>query len=337
MKRLVYIGNKSNNDKKTNLSSIDILSVLLRETGFEVFPSSDKKNILLRLFHMLYTVYKHRNHADYVLIDTYSTLNFYYAYFVSQLCRILKLKYIPILHGGNLPIRLKYSPKLSNAIFNNAYKNIAPSKYIMTKFENVGYRKLICVPNAIELRNYPFKSRAFNKVKLLWVRSFSKIYNPTLAIKVLKSLKENGIDAELCMIGPDSDGSLNEVKDYAKLLNLDVTFTGKLSKQEWIVLSSNYNIFINTTNFDNTPISVIEAMALGLPVVSTNVGGMPFLIKNNKHGILVEPNIPDLFVEAIKDLINSPEKTNQMVLHARNHVEQFDWEIIKSQWIKVLQ
>jgi glycosyltransferase involved in cell wall biosynthesis len=78
-------------------------------------------------------------------------------------------------------------------------------------------------------------------------------------------------------------------------------------------------------------------MALGLPIVSTNVGGMPFLIENNKHGILVEPNIPDLFVEAIRDIISLPEKTNQMVLHARNHVEQFDWEIIKSQWIKVLQ
>jgi glycosyltransferase involved in cell wall biosynthesis len=320
-----------------NLSSIDILSSLLKEIRFEVFSASDKKNILLRLFDMLYTIYKHRNHTDYVLIDTYSTLNFYYAYFVSLLCSILKLKYIPILHGGNLPNRLKYSPKLSKAIFNNSYLNIAPSNYIKCEFKNFGYRKIICIPNAIELRTYPFKSRVFNKVKLLWVRSFSKIYNPILAIKVLKSLKENGINAELCMVGPDSDGSLKEVKDYAKLLSLDVTFTGKLSKQEWIDLSSNYNVFINTTNFDNMPVSVIEAMALGLPIVSTNVGGMPFLIENNKHGILVEPNLPNLFVEAIRDIISLPDKTNQMVLQARNHVEQFDWEIIKNQWIKVLQ
>ena len=85
-------------------------------------------------------------------------------------------------------------------------------------------------------------------------------------------------DATLAMIGPDVDGSLTKVKDLARKKNLDVNFTGKLSKPEWINYSKDFNVFINTTNFDNTPVSVIEAMALGLPVVSTNVGGMPFLI-----------------------------------------------------------
>ena len=68
-----------------------------------------------------------------------------------------------------------------------------------------------------------------------------------------------------------------------------MNFTGKLSKQEWRDLSKDYNVFINTTNFDNTPVSVIEAMALGIPVVSTNVGGLPFLITDKVDGVLVEP------------------------------------------------
>lgn len=336
MKTILYIGNKLNNIRG-NQSSIDILEPLLISEGYKVFSASKKENIVLRLLHMLWACLAHRKRIDVVLIDTYSTLNFYYAFFVSQLCRLLKLKYIPILHGGNLPTRLKRSPKLSKAIFSHACKNIAPSEYIQSNFEALGYRNIICIPNSIELNNYVFQERSIDKVKLLWVRSFSKIYNPLLAIKILKGLKDINIDAELCMVGPDGDGSMQEAIDYAKELKVEVTFTGKLSKQEWIEISKAYNIFINTTNFDNMPVSVIESMALGLPVISTNVGGMPFLIKNGFTGILVEPDSVKAFIKAIKKLLNSPRELNIIAANARKKAEQLDWEIIKNQWNKVLK
>ena len=337
MKHIVYIGNKANNVKRTNLSVIDTLSPLLIKLGFKVLSVSHKKNIFLRMFHMLYVCFKYRNKVDYVLIDTYSTLNFYYAFFVSQLCRLLKLKYIPILHGGNLPARLKKSPRLSKLIFNHAHKNVAPSEYMKSNFENLGYSNIVCIPNSIELNNYTFQERPFDKVKLLWVRSFSKIYNPLLAIKVLKSLKDLNMNAELCMVGPDSDGSMKEAIDYAKELKVEVTFTGKLSKQEWIEKSKDYNIFINTTNFDNMPVSVMETMALGLPVISTNVGGMPYLIEDGLTGVLVEPDSVGAFIKAIKRLLNSPKESNIMALNARKAAEQLDWNIVKNQWFKVLK
>ncbi|MDO5986399.1 glycosyltransferase family 4 protein [Flavivirga amylovorans] len=337
MTNLLYIGNKLSNKGK-NKTSIETLGKLLEIEGFSVKTSSNKSNKLLRMFDMIYYVIKLRNQTDFVLIDVYSTFNFYYALVVSQLCRFFKLNYIPILRGGNLPERLKKSPKLSKAIFNHAYKNVAPSKYIKSNFEGLGYHNIVCIPNTIELNNYIFKERSFDKIKLLWVRSFSKIYNPLLAIKVLKGLKDINIDAELCMVGPDSDGSMQEAIDYANELKVEVTFTGKLSKKEWIERSKYYNIFINTTNFDNMPVSVIEAMALGLPVVSTNVGGMPFLIEDEITGILVEPNSEKVFVEAIQRLTkNSSKKSNLIALNARKKAEQLDWNIVKNQWNKVLK
>ncbi|NMH86337.1 glycosyltransferase family 4 protein [Flavivirga algicola] len=336
MKTILYIGNQLNKTKR-NQSSIDVLGALLISEGYKVFSASRERNIILRLLHMLWTCFKFRSKVDYVLIDTYSTLNFYYAFFVSQLCRLLKLKYIPILHGGNLPDRLKKSPKLSKIIFNSAYKNIAPSKYIQSSFEGLGYGNIVCIPNSIELNNYVFQERSFDKIKLLWVRSFSKIYNPLLAIKLLKGLKDINISAELCMVGPDNDGSMQEAIDYANKQEVEVTFTGKLSKQEWIELSKDYNIFINTTNFDNMPVSVMEAMALGLPIVSTNVGGMPFLIEDNLTGILVEPDSVEELIKAVQGLLNSPKKSNIMAVNARKKAEQLDWNIIKEQWYKVLK
>ena len=336
MKNLLYIGNKLSNKGKT-VTSIETLGKFLENEGFTVKTASSKTNKVFRLIDMLYHVVKYRKQTHFVLIDTYSTSNFYYAFFVSQLCRFLKLKYIPVLRGGNLPNRLKSHPKLSKKIFNGAYKNVAPSKYIQSHFEAFGYSNIVCIPNSIEIKNYPFKSRNFDKVKLLWVRSFSKIYNPLLAIKVLKALKDGNIEAELCMVGPDNDGSLEAARNYAKKLNLDVTFTGKLEKKAWVSLSKNYNIFINTTNFDNMPVSVIEAMALGLPVVSTNVGGISFLITNNDNAILVTPNNVEAFVKAIKKIKNQLEKTNNIITSARKKAEQFDWDIIKNQWIKLLK
>ncbi|ALJ04576.1 glycosyl transferase family 1 [Pseudalgibacter alginicilyticus] len=335
MKNLLYIGNNLSKVGKTE-TTVKTLSNFLKLEGFEVLVFSNKKNKIFRLLDMLLAVLKYSKKVDCVLIDTYSTSNFYYAFWCSQLCRVLNLKYLPILHGGNLPNRLKNNPKLSKAIFNNAYKNIAPSVYMKTEFEKYGFSNLICIPNTIELKNYPFKKRTFEKINLLWVRSFSEIYNPNLAIDILSELKAQGVDATLCMVGPANDDSLLKAKAYAKKIKVEVTFTGKLTKQEWISLSAAYNIFINTTNFDNMPVSVIEAMALGLPVLSTNVGGMPFLINNNEDGILVNPNQAKEFVDAIRRVQLNSGSSNSMALKARTKVEQFDWSKVKNQWKSVL-
>ncbi len=335
MKNLLYIGNKLKGGNKT-VTTIDTLSKNLKREGFRVKTASSKKNKFLRLLDMLRCIYKNRNNADFVLIDTYSTLNFYYTYMCSKLCRILNLKYIPILHGGDLPKRLKKSPRFSIEIFKNAYINITPSKYLMSAFEKEGFNNLVYIPNSIEIKNYNYSKRVVKKLKLLWVRSFSKIYNPFLAVEIADALKNKGYDVELCMVGPDKDGSLLETKSLVKELKVDVKFTGKLPKEAWIDLSKDYNVFINTTNVDNTPVSVIEAMALGLPVISTNVGGMPFLIDNEVDGLLVKPNNVDSFVLAIKKLKNSEIDTEQMVKKAREKVESFDWEVVKQDWLKLL-
>ncbi|TNJ45748.1 glycosyltransferase family 4 protein [Tamlana fucoidanivorans] len=335
MTKLLYIGNKLSQNGKTQ-TTIETLSALLGQEGFEVISASEKQNKIIRLWDMLWHVLKYRRSIDYVLIDTYSTFNFYYAYLVSQLCRCFKVPYIPILHGGDLPKRLKTSPRLSKILFKNAYTNVAPSLYTKARFGVCGFKNVICIPNTIEIENYPFKPRLYKKIKLLWVRSFSKIYNPKLGIDILKLLLESGMEADLCMVGPEGDGSLKETKAYAKKKNVDVTFTGKLSKKDWVALSEHYNVFINTTMVDNMPVSVLEAMALGLPVITTHVGGMPYLIDNHVDGILVKSNHSKGFVNAIQYLINNQDDVNKMVQKARMKVEHYDWQVVKKQWISLL-
>ena len=333
--KILYIGN--NLVKKTNYAtSMDILSSLLKLEGFTIYKSSSKSNKILRLIEMCFAIIRYKNKVEYVLLDTYSTSNFYYALLTSQLCRLFRLKYLPILHGGNLPYRLKQNPKLSSLIFNNSFQNIAPSGYLKYEFEIKGYTTLL-IPNVIPIANYTFKERKKITPKLLYVRAFASIYNPTMAIEVLKELKKIYPEAILCMIGPDKDGTLKDVKHLINTYDLQdsVEITGVLPKKEWHEKSKDFDIFINTTNVDNTPISVIEAMALGLPVVSTNVGGLPYLISSNVDGVLVDKEQPILMANEIHKIIE--ENKSSFAKKARSKVENFDWSVVKNEWLKLLQ
>ena len=331
MKNVLYIGNKLNNNK-SNVTSISLLGALLEQEGFKLTYASSYSNKVKRLFDMFWTTIKHRKIIDWVIIDTYSTQNFYYAVLISQLCRILRLQYIPILRGGNLTERLKNNPKLCAKVFNNAKQSVSPSLYLKREFESYGFNNVVHIPNTIQICDYTLKTKNYEAPRLLWVRSFSKIYNPKLAIQVYNEVKKSYPKSTLCMVGPDSDGTLKEIQQLALELNLDVEFTGKLTKKEWILVSKNSNIFINTTNFDNTPVSVIEAMALGLPIVSTNVGGLPFLITDSEDGLLVEPQNINAMVDAIMRLTLDNELRNSLILNARGKVENFDWKVVKPKW-----
>ena len=332
---IVYVGNIISGHGKT-ATTIETLGKLLQKEGFHVQLTSSKQNKILRLLDMLWTVFKHRKKIKYVLIDTYSTTNFLYAYYVSKLCIRLRLKYIPILHGGNLEERLKHSKAKSDVIFKNAHANVSPSMFLKTIFERYGYTNVKHIPNNVELQEYSFKERTNVKAKLLWVRSFAEIYNPQLAVEVLHGLKEKGIEASLCMVGPKKDDSFEKTQALATALDVDVTFTGRLSKQDWISLSTEYDIFINTTNFDNTPVSLIEAMALGMPIVSTNVGGIPYLINDKEDGLLVKPNSKADMIQAIENLVNSPEMAKNLSKNARTKATTFDWEVVRNQWKSLL-
>lgn len=336
MKQLLYIGNKLSKHGNT-ATSIETLGSFLEVEGFKVFYASSKKNKVLRFLDMIFSTIWFSKKVDYVLIDTYSTQNFYYALVTSQLCRILNVKYIAKLHGGDLPNRLQKSPFLCELLFRNAHKITAPSAYLMKAFEVKYYENLIYIPNTIEIDKYNFLKREYNLPRLLWVRSFSKIYNPKMAIDVLYNLKKDFSNATLTMVGPDKENLIDDCKKHASELNVEVEFTGKLAKEEWVALSKDYNVFINTTHFDNTPISVIEAMALGLPIVSTNVGGIPFLISDKENGLLIADNDTEGMTNAILEIFNNEIFREKITINARNTVESFDWNVIKQKWFEILK
>ncbi len=333
--KILYLGNKLSKHG-INKTTVETLGENLSQSGFTVVSYSSKKNSVLRILDMLFGILKHQD-ATYILIDTYSTSAFWFAFLSSQLARMLHIKYIPILHGGDLPNRLASNPKLCKMLFHNSYKNVSPSEYLKFHFEKFGFTNVICIPNSINLSDYTFKERQNFTPNILWVRAFAAIYNPKMAVDVLHLLQEKYPDATLTMVGPDKDGSLETTKNYANQFNLKVRFTGKLSKSEWTDLAKNHDIFINTTHFDNTPVSVLEAMALGLPVVSTNVGGLPFLISHQENGYLVTDANALEMVDRIENIIQFPTQTIEIINSAKHMISKMDWKVVENQWTNLLR
>lgn len=329
--KLIYVGNKLTKYGATP-TTIDTLSILFQDMNWDVVVASDKKNQFFRFLDMLWTVFKNRN-ADFVLIDTYSTKAFWFGFVISQFCRLLQIKYVPFLHGGALPQRLKSHPKCCALFFNNAYKSVAPSPYLKHEFEKFGYTELVYIPNVLEMDLYPKFDKSFDSPQILWVRAFASLYKPEIAVEVLSALKAHYPDATLCMVGPDKDGSMAQTKAKATQLGVEVDFTGKLSKQDWILKSKSFNVFLNTTSIDNTPVSVMEALALGIPVVSTNVGGLPFLITDQKDGLLVDANDVSAMVSSIDKLMRDCEFANQLRVNGFVKSAAWDWNQVKNEWI----
>lgn len=334
-KFILYIGNKLSKHGFTP-GVIETLGPLLEKEGYEVSYAGIYKNKILRLLEIVFKTLTTGKRVDYILIDTYSTSAFWFAYLTGRLAKLIGTKYIPLLHGGDLPARLKKSPGACRKLFGNSQTNVAVSGYLKYEFEKYGYRTVL-IPNSIDISLYPFGKREKLLPNLLWVRSFHRIYNPLMAADVLAELKKKYPAATLCMVGPDKDGSMKSFSDYVEKKGIkdSAKITGKLSKEEWIQLSENYDIFINTTNYDNTPVSVIEAMALGLPVVSTDPGGIPYLLQDGHDALLVKPGD---YIEMTGKIIHLMENQNlalKITLNAREKAESFDWNEIKKKWIRL--
>ena len=320
-----------------NPTAIEDLALSLSEK-YTIVTASDKLNSLHRLWDMICCIMKHRKSCKLIIVDVFGTKAILFSISVILVAKIYKIPYIPVLRGGSLGERYKKHPHIFNFLLSDARTIISPSEYLRESFQNNSF-SITVIPNYIDLKKYSFKTRKKIKPHLLWVRSIHNIYNPSMAIHVLGKIRKIYPDAQLCMVGPVKD---NRVMEQLKILisRLDlqnhVLFSGQLSKIEWTVLSKDYDIFINTTDYDNNPVTLLESMALGLPIVSTNVGGVPYLIDDNVTGLLVGAKKSEQMVGKINELISGKIDGYQIARNAREAVSHYDKNEIIKQWCQTI-
>jgi len=286
------------------------------------------------LFDMLAALVGRRRDYSIACISVFSGPAFIWAEAATVLLRLLGKPYIAVLRGGNLPSFAERWPGRVRSLLSAAALVAAPSRYLQISM--CPYRSDIrLLPNAIDLPSYTFRVRANPSPRLIWLRAFQATYNPDLALSVLARLLPECQEASLVMVGPDKgDGSLQAFRGRARELRLEshVEYAGLVRKPDVPAWLDRGDIFINTTNVDNTPVSVIEAMACGLCIVSTNVGGVPYLLEHEVDALLVPPNDAEAMAVAVRRILSEPGLAEKLSRNARMKAECFDWQVVLPQW-----
>lgn len=335
MKSSVLLIGNFLSEKQGSRGVCEDLAIKLADDGWNVITTSEKKSRVFRLLDMLQTTWRHRHQYNVALVDVYSGAAFTWADLVCRVLRHLHKPYILTLHGGNLPtFAVDHSYRVKK-LLESASVVTTPSNYLLEHMHPY-CSNIQLVPNPLGLDKYKFKDIKSNlQPKLIWLRAFHDVYNPDLAIKVIAELSSSFPDVELIMVGPDKgDGSLQRCQQLAVELGVQkhIQFIKGVPKTEVPHWLAKGDIFINTTNIDNTPVSVIEAMACGLCVVSTNVGGIPYLLQHEYDALLVPANDYRTMSDALCRILSDPELSRYLANNARAKTEQFDWSVVLPQW-----
>jgi len=315
------------------------LAVKLEDSGWQVITTSGQLNRFLRLIDMIRTTWSQRSRYHVAQVDVYSGLSFFWAETVCWILRLLKKPYVLTLRGGNLPSFSMRWPGRVRRLLESSNAVTVPSRYLQEKMCH--YRNDIrLIPNAIDLEAYSFRLRERVFPHLVWLRAFHEIYNPTLAPKILAKISKEFPDARLIMVGPDKgDGSFQKTQQLAVELGVNdrITFPGVIQKKDVPVWLNKGDIFLNTTNVDNAPVSILEAMASGLCIVSTNVGGIPYLLEHEHDALLVAPKNLPAMTNAVRRILTEAGLAERISSNARKKAEEFHWSIIVPQWDLLLK
>ena len=214
--------------------------------------------------------------------------------------------------------KLKYMQRCDiNFANGDAFKTIKENIYNGVKNINLG----------IDLdKFYPTRKKDDGVVKFLFVGRIVPIKNlPFLIRGFNKAFMENK-NIILNIVGDGDESEIESVKKMA-IQNKNINFLGNKKGYELVRQYQENDVFIIVSSYDNYPNVVFEAMASGLPVIGTNVGGIPSQIVDRKTGILVRLNDIDDLKESILVLANNRNLREQMGKNGRRRVEQeFSWD-----------
>lgn len=302
--------------------------------NYQFILASSFLNPILRLSDMVLRTIFYKGRT--IHIDVYSGLAFTYTRIISWIAVIRKKNLILTLRGGALPEFTGKRKQKVLSVLQRADVIQSPSKYLIHYFKSTGL-EVDYLPNPIDLKRFPFNRDHVKPYTLLWVRAFTSIYNPEVPIRVLSEIIKEYPQATLTMVGPDK-GLQHKVEALATSLNLahKVNFVGPVPNDELFTYYKTHHVYLNTTSYESFGVAVVEAAACGIPIVSNPVGEIPFLWQNEVDMLFAENNEIKNYHKRIKQLFESKELENKLTQNAFKKTREFDWELIKQQWIKLL-
>lgn len=212
-------------------------------------------------------------------------------------------------------------------------KIVVPSNFLVEVFSKFGFAAQ-SVFNFVDTNKYLFRERRLLRPIFLSNRNFDALYNVSCILRAFGLIQHKFPDARLIVAG---DGEEKErLKNLAEELQLkNVECLGSVSPDEMPALYDRADIYLNSPNVDNMPTSLIEAFACGLPVVSTNAGGISLIVENNVTGILVEKNDHEAMARASIGLLENAEYAQKIITSAHAECAKYSWNSVREKWLEL--
>jgi len=212
---------------------------------------------------------------------------------------------------------------------------VAPSAYLVDVFREFGLTAVV-VPNLIDLSQFRYRERHPLRPHLVCTRGFQDYYSVDVVVKAFAEVKKQYPDARLDLVG---GGPLEaDIRRLVAALTLSgVTFTGVASRGNIGKYYDDADIFINASWLDNMPVSVIEAFGCGTPVVTTSPESMPYLVENERTGLLSPVGDEHALAANVIRLLREPELAAKLVKNAYEESRKYTWDVVRAQWLKVYQ
>lgn len=209
---------------------------------------------------------------------------------------------------------------------------VVPSRYLQEVFAKYGYHAVV-IPNILDLSRFAFRERRELKLNFISNRNFEIHYQVDNTLRAFALIRRRHPSAKLVVAGV---GPLEaELKQLAVDLGLeDVPFVGRVEPEVMQDLLSQHDFFLNSSVIDNQPISVLEAFACGLAVISTPTGDLANMVRDGETGVVIEPFKPEQMADAVDRLIQAGEVGVAMRRRALEETNAYRWPNVRAAWAR---
>ena len=270
-------------------------------------------------------------HADVVHVFSASYFSFLLAPLPAVLiARLLRKPVVVNYRSGEAPDHLARS-WVARTVLKHVDRNAVPSRFLHEVFARFSIRSEI-IPNIVDLERFRFRPRTPLRPRLLSTRNFEPLYNVSCTLRAFGVVQRQYPDASLTLVGAGSeDGRLRALASQLGLQHM--RFVGRVPPAEIWKYYADADIYLQTPDIDNMPSSVLEAFASGCAVVSTNAGGVPAILTNGVHGLLVERGDHAAAADGVLRLIENASLAARLTTAARETCEQYRWSAVRAQWL----
>lgn len=270
-------------------------------------------------------------HADVVHVFSASYWSFLLAPAPAMLAaRLLGKRTLLHYHSGEAEDHLTRWGIWVHPWLHLAHEIVVPSEYLRRVFARFGYRATV-VRNVLPPARFHYRDRMPLRPRLLSIRNFEPHYGVDVVIRAFALLKLRFPEASLVVAGYGPEKSRLR-RLAASLCVSGIHFAGRVEPVRVPQLYDEADIFLNAALIDNQPVSVLEAFAAGLPVVSTGVGDLANMLQGGAAGCLVPPGDALALADAVIGLLQEPQRALRLSRHAHAEAAKFTWSGVRGQW-----